>query len=118
MSAVDVLPLDFDLPDEVDAPVAIEQVPIQASIQLPAPVALEATPEEVVAPAPPSAAPTATPRKDKKTPAAKTTGPDEWGLFDPDKCGFAALLAQLDRLKHSIDDEPQEPDANTPVAAY
>lgn len=29
---------------------------------------------------------------------------DEWGLFDPDQCGFAALLQKLDELATSADD--------------
>ena len=98
------LNFDFDPPDAVDAPAP----------ETWAPLALEATPQTVE----PAVAPPATPKKDKKAPAPKSSGPDEWGLFDPDKCGFAALLAQLDRLKHSIDDEPQEPDTNAPAAAY
>jgi hypothetical protein len=29
--------------------------------------------------------------------------PDEWGLFDPEQCGFAALLAKLDEVTDSED---------------
>jgi hypothetical protein len=28
---------------------------------------------------------------------------DEWGLFDPEQCGFAALLAKLDEVSESDD---------------
>ncbi len=28
---------------------------------------------------------------------------DEWGFFDPDQCGFAALLAKLDEITHLND---------------
>ena len=35
---------------------------------------------------------------------------DEWGFFDPEQCGFAALLAKLDE----ITDAPDERDAPRP----
>ena len=28
---------------------------------------------------------------------------DEWGFFDPEQCGFAALLAKLDEITHLND---------------
>ena len=31
---------------------------------------------------------------------------DEWGFFDPDQCGFAALLAKLEEIEG---DEPIKP---------
>ncbi|HUE89119.1 MAG TPA: hypothetical protein VMO26_23820 [Vicinamibacterales bacterium] len=36
----------------------------------------------------------------KVTPRAKSTKPiqDQWGLFDPEQCGFAALRAKLDEI--------------------
>jgi hypothetical protein len=30
---------------------------------------------------------------------------DEWGLFDPEQCGFAALLAKLDEVTADGDDD-------------
>jgi hypothetical protein len=30
---------------------------------------------------------------------------DEWGMFDPQQCGFAALLAKLDAM---AEEEPKE----------
>ena len=38
--------------------------------------------------------------------SAKPTKPaqDEWGLFDPEQCGFAALLAKLEEITHGNDE--------------
>jgi hypothetical protein len=35
-----------------------------------------------------------------QVPLEKRTGPvqDEWGFFDPDQCGFSALLTKLDEI--------------------
>ena len=35
-----------------------------------------------------------------RKPRSKTEKPavDEWGLFDPEQCGFSALLAKLDEI--------------------
>jgi len=30
---------------------------------------------------------------------------DEWGFFDPNQCGFEALLARLDAIAEKDDDE-------------
>jgi CheY-like chemotaxis protein len=43
----------------------------------------------------PASAPKA-PRKKKRQPQPSQ---DEWGIFDPDQCGFAALLDKLDELE-------------------
>ena len=57
-----------------------------------------------LAPAPaPAAAPQPAPeaaQMDEKKPRPKRTRPieDEWGLFDPEQCGFAALLDKLDEI--------------------
>jgi hypothetical protein len=29
---------------------------------------------------------------------------DEWGFFDPEQCGFAALLAKLDEITDDVED--------------
>ena len=42
---------------------------------------------------PPSPTPTRKPRSKTEKPAV-----DEWGLFDPEQCGFSALLAKLDEI--------------------
>jgi len=47
----------------------------------------------------------------RKAPAAPAARPDrkakpvqdEWGLFDPEQCGFAALIAKLDEVTDSED---------------
>jgi len=49
----------------------------------------------------PAARPAATPAvPDEPKPRPKRTRPieDEWGLFDPEQCGFAALLDKLDEI--------------------
>ena len=119
MSFEDVLPLDFDAPDLVEAPVTNDWAPVtlDATAPLEAAVALETSSEAVSPVVAQPVAPPVAQKKDKKAPASKGA-PDEWGLFDPDTCGFAALLAKLDRLKHSIDDDKQEPGSNAPAAAY
>jgi len=38
---------------------------------------------------------------------------DEWGFFDPEQCGFAALLAKLDEIVE--DDTPSDTAATTPA---
>ncbi len=53
-----------------------------------------------------AAAPAAPPaRKRKRTLPPKQ---DEWGFFDPDQCGFAALLAKLEEIEG--DEPPPSPD--------
>ena len=40
---------------------------------------------------------------------------DEWGFFDPEQCGFAALLAKLDEITHVASPLPAEnPSAGSP----
>jgi CheY-like chemotaxis protein len=44
---------------------------------------------------------------------------DEWGLFDPAQCGFAALLAQLDEITHVASSLPaSEPSAGSPNVSH
>jgi hypothetical protein len=38
------------------------------------------------------------PAKRKKRAQKATPVQDEWGFFDPQQCGFAALLAKLDEI--------------------
>jgi len=40
------------------------------------------------------------PRKRKPTPVQ-----DEWGFFDPEQCGFAALLAKLDEFSDGAEEK-------------
>jgi hypothetical protein len=70
----------------------------------PAPAPVVEPPPSIVArtvssirrtPAPP-AAPASKPAKPPKK--ARRPTEDQWGLFDPEQCGFAALLAKLDEI--------------------
>jgi hypothetical protein len=49
--------------------------------------------------------------KEKEKEKEKKTKPiqDEWGFFDPEQCGFAALLAKLDEVT-----DPEDPQAPAP----
>jgi hypothetical protein len=55
-------------------------------------------------PQPPVPAPPAKPVRKRKRPLPPKQ--DEWGFFDPDQCGFAALLAKLEEIEG---DEPIKP---------
>jgi hypothetical protein len=45
------------------------------------------------------------PVKKQKTHASKDKpAQDEWGFFDPEQCGFSALLAKLDEITETTDD--------------
>jgi hypothetical protein len=50
-------------------------------------------------------------RKPKRRPKKPKPIQDEWGFFDPEQCGFAALLAKLDE----ITDGGDEPEARPPA---
>ena len=67
-----------------------------------APPVVSAKPKEGRAPTP------AAPSGKKPTKRAKKPKPiqDEWGFFDPEQCGFAALLSKLEE----ITEEGEEPD--------
>jgi hypothetical protein len=41
--------------------------------------------------------------KTKKRSGSAKPAEDEWGFFDPEQCGFAALLAKLDEITHLND---------------
>ena len=89
MSFADVLPLDFDAPEIIDAPVAEDWVPVTleataplemtASIELIAPiegaVALEAAPDTVSPTVAPPVAPPVAPKKDKRRRPRKAAAP-------------------------------------------
>jgi hypothetical protein len=42
---------------------------------------------------------------------SRKSGPiqDEWGFFDPQQCGFAALLAKLDEFSDADEPEARPP---------
>ena len=48
----------------------------------------------------------------EKKPRPKRTRPieDEWGLFDPEQCGFAALLDKLDEITVDAAARPRRPE--------
>jgi hypothetical protein len=82
----------------------------------PPPVAATARKPEAPRTAAPPVAPVAEPLPSPRTAsivdiltkARKRAGPakpvqDEWGFFDPEQCGFAALLAKLDEITHLND---------------
>ena len=55
-----------------------------------------------------AARPDKTDKNDKTDKTDRTDRPakpvqDEWGFFDPQQCGFAALLAKLDEVTDSED---------------
>jgi len=41
------------------------------------------------------------PQASNKPPRIPQRPQNEWGLFDPEQCGFAALLAKLDEITHA-----------------
>lgn len=75
-------------------------------------------------PAPPPPSPQATPKQAaaKKTVAKPKPKPvqDEWGFFDPDQCGFAALLAKLDEIteEHDANEDAQHADTTVRLLSY
>jgi hypothetical protein len=82
---------------EAAAPAPINRAQPVAPARPVAPVA----PVAPLAPiAPIATGPTASPRKPKRK---KDPVPvqDEWGFFDPQQCGFTALLAKLDEINDS-----------------
>ncbi|MGE5246244.1 MAG: hypothetical protein ACM3SQ_18615 [Betaproteobacteria bacterium] len=46
-------------------------------------------------------------KKKAKKKKAKKPVQDEWGFFDPEQCGFAALLEKLDEVTETDDPEPR-----------
>ena len=70
----------------------------------------------VVAPPPPPQPKAAAPAAKKRVAKSKTKPvQDEWGFFDPDQCGFAALLAKLDEITEQHDADDHEPNEDTTV---
>ena len=59
-------------------------------------------------------------RRKGDTTRRKTMAPvqDEWGLFDPTKCGFSALLEKLDEMTGSEKSERPEGPANVRIVTY
>ena len=86
--------------------------PVRPAPPAAAPAAATGTAAQAVAATPAGAGPAETPpakkraaKKKKKKKAAPLQ--DEWGLFDPEQCGFAALLAKLDEITEGDEDPPK-----------
>lgn len=57
--------------------------------------------------------------KRKRARRASNTAPqDEWGLFDPEQCGFAALVARLDEITEHTDAEQTGGNTTVRLLAY
>lgn len=82
----------------------IERLRGENQTSVPAPAAPRAT-----KPAPVALRPSADAAAPKPKPRAPKPAQDEWGFFDPEQCGFAALLAKLNEITETGDD----PDART-----
>ncbi len=56
----------------------------------------------------------------KSAPRQKKAKPvqDEWGFFDPEQCGFAALLAKLDEITEEGDADEKDADTTVRLIAY
>jgi hypothetical protein len=67
---------------------------------------VSAKPKERRAPALAPAAKNPTKRTKKAKPVQ-----DEWGFFDPEQCGFAALLAKLDEITEAAEEPDFDPKA-------
>ena len=78
----------------------------------------------VVAPPPPPSSPQ--PKQKQAAAKKKIAKPkpkpvqDEWGFFDPDQCGFAALLAKLDEIteEHEANEDAQHADTTVRLLSY
>lgn len=79
----------------------------------------EEAPEKVWdlgAPAP--SLPRPEPKKKGRRPAGKKPMQDEWGLFDPEQCGFAALIVKLDEVTDTNNAEPKGADTTVRLLAH
>ena len=82
-------------PIAAQPPVTVEPPPVH---EAPAPTRAAPAAEPSAA-APPTQDRAAAKQRPAKRPEKKPTPvQDEWGFFDPQQCGFAALLAKLDEI--------------------
>jgi hypothetical protein len=81
----------------------------------PAATAPPARPTAVAAPADTSRRRTAAPSKPKR---AKRPVQDEWGLFDPTQCGFAALLDKLDEVTANSESDEANAAVSVRIVSY
>jgi CheY-like chemotaxis protein len=74
----------------------------------------EQQPVAIAAPAPQA------PKTRKTNSRKRRTKPtqDDWGLFDPDQCGFAALVAKLDEITDNNHAEEPSADASVNLVAF
>ena len=83
-------------PIAAQPPVMVEPAPVHEEAPAPTRAAPAAAPS---AAAPPPQDRAAAKQRPAKRPEKKPTPvQDEWGFFDPQQCGFAALLAKLDEI--------------------
>ncbi len=71
----------------ITLPVGTDGSQVQASVSVSVAVAVQVS----------TATTSATPAT-KRRPKAPKPVQDEWGFFDPDQCGFRALVARLDAI--------------------
>jgi hypothetical protein len=106
----------FSAPEDGDCAVETTGDEGWISISLESPVAqeIEDTCEPALAAV--AVAPAAKTRKKekKKQPAVQ----DEWGLFNPDQCGFPALLARLNELEKRADSDGEDAVTTVRVGGY
>jgi hypothetical protein len=76
-----------------------------------------AAPEPVAIAAPAPHAPKTTRKTNSRKRRTKPTQ-DDWGLFDPDQCGFAALVAKLDEITDNNHAEEASADASVNLVAF
>jgi hypothetical protein len=106
---IDVTALLDEITNSEPAVAAPAQLRVESVSASPAPKARKAkTPRPPAAPRQ-VAAPSPRPRR-PKAPAQ-----DEWGLFDPEQCGFAALVAKLDEV---TDDDDRRAGSSARVVSY
>ncbi len=67
--------------------------------------------------APPPHAPRTTRKRNSRRPRTKPAQ-DDWGLFDPDQCGFAALVAKLDEITDNNHAQEASADASVNLVAF
>jgi CheY-like chemotaxis protein len=75
----------------------------------------EQKPVAIAAPTP--QAPKTTRKTNSRKRRTKPTQ-DDWGLFDPDQCGFAALVAKLDEITDNNHAEEPSADASVNLVAF
>jgi len=96
-----------EVPGPVAAPTSIAVAESERG-----PVAVADQARVAIAPPPPLASGPTTKKTGRKR--GKKVAHDDWGLFDPDQCGFAALVAKLDEVTDN--NHAEQASADTPVS--